>query len=52
MTRLANRFPLPMSVLAIIVAATLFGCAAGVAFGIMLSETVSMSLGAASKATV
>jgi hypothetical protein len=52
MTRQANRFPLPMSVLAIVVVATLAGCAAGIAFGAVLGEVVSINVSTASKAAV
>jgi hypothetical protein len=52
MTRQANRFPLPMSVLAIVVVATLASCAAGVAFGTMLGEVVSVKVHTASKTAV
>lgn len=55
MTRQTRRFPLPKSLLAVVVIATLAGCAAGVALGTMLGDTVSITAstatGGASKTT-
>jgi type IV pilus biogenesis protein CpaD/CtpE len=42
MTRKTSRLPIPMSVLAVVVVATLAGCAAGIAFGTVLGEQVSI----------
>jgi hypothetical protein len=45
MTHQANRFPLPMSVLAVVVVAALTACASGVAFGFLIGKTVGLDAG-------
>jgi hypothetical protein len=54
MTRQANLFPLPMSVLAIGVVAILASCAAGIALGTVLGKAVSIhaNTGDANKTTL
>jgi hypothetical protein len=43
MTRQTARFPLPLSVLAIVAIATFAGCAAGLGFGTLLGQTISVT---------
>jgi hypothetical protein len=42
MNRQTSRLRIPMSVLALVIVATLTGCAAGIAFGTVLGEHVSI----------